>query len=48
MVKYEGDNPRIKVQIARAEQDPYTYDLAPGGYETYPSLRGRRLCRKRV
>ena len=30
MVKYEGDNPRIKVQIARAEQDPYTYDLRAG------------------
>lgn len=40
MVKYEGDNPRIKVQIARAEQDPYTYDLAPGGYETYPLSEG--------
>jgi hypothetical protein len=41
MVKYEGDNPKIKVQIAFAGQEPYTYDL-PGNtdFQAFPLSQG--------
>jgi hypothetical protein len=41
MVSYEGNNPKIKVQIAFSGQDPYTYDLVPNaGYQAFPLSQG--------
>jgi transglutaminase-like putative cysteine protease len=41
MVKYEGDNPKVKVQITPEGSDPYTYDLrAVGDFEAFPLSEG--------
>jgi transglutaminase-like putative cysteine protease len=43
MVKYEGDNSNIKVQITNtgAGDEPYTYDLNPNGeYQALPLTQG--------
>jgi len=43
MVKYEGDNPKIKVQITNTASDDgtYTYDLAPNGeFNAFPLTQG--------
>lgn len=41
MVKYEGDNPKIKMQIIMAGTEPYTYDITPNiGYVAFPFSLG--------
>jgi hypothetical protein len=43
MVKYEGDNPKIKVQITNtgSSDGTYTYDLAPdGAFQALPLTQG--------
>jgi hypothetical protein len=43
MVKYEGDNPKVKVQITKADKgdDTYTYDLHPDGkFQALPLSQG--------
>ncbi|MDR0596374.1 MAG: transglutaminase-like domain-containing protein [Clostridiales Family XIII bacterium] len=43
MVKYEGDNQKIKLQITNIDNggDTYTYDLNPDGkYQAFPLSRG--------
>ncbi|MDR2157429.1 MAG: transglutaminase-like domain-containing protein [Clostridiales Family XIII bacterium] len=41
MVKYEGDNPKVKVRITFAGGDPYTYDLKTNaGFEAFPLSLG--------
>ena len=41
MIKYEGKNPKIKVQISYGGDAPYTYDLnTQGHYEAFPLTQG--------
>lgn len=41
MIAYEGDNPRIKVQIRFNDGDPYTYNLIPNaGFQAFPLSLG--------
>ncbi|MDR0519091.1 MAG: transglutaminase-like domain-containing protein [Clostridiales Family XIII bacterium] len=43
MAKYDGDNPKIKVQITNTDKgdDTYTYDLDPNsGYQALPLTQG--------
>jgi transglutaminase-like putative cysteine protease len=41
MVQYEGDNPKVKVQITFAGGEPYTYDLkGNAGFEAFPLSLG--------
>jgi transglutaminase-like putative cysteine protease len=39
--KYEGDNQKVKLQIAYADEDPYTYDILPNtDFMGFPLTRG--------
>ncbi|MDR0874804.1 MAG: transglutaminase-like domain-containing protein [Clostridiales Family XIII bacterium] len=40
MVQYQGDNPKVKVQITKEGGDAYTYDLSGSEFEAFPLSRG--------
>lgn len=40
MVKYNGKNPKVKLQITGSDSVTYTYNLQNGGYETFPLSAG--------
>jgi transglutaminase-like putative cysteine protease len=40
MVRYQGDNPKTKVQITKEGGDAYTYDLEGSEFEAFPLSRG--------
>lgn len=40
MAEYSGDVPKIKLRITGPDSIVYTYDLHPGGYETFPLSSG--------
>ena len=41
MVKYDGDNPKIKMQITFTGSEPYTYDITPNiGFVPFPFSLG--------
>ncbi len=49
MVKFDGENKKIKVRITGPDGVDYTYDLAPnGGYNTFPLTAGKGTYRVTV
>ena len=40
MIQYQGDNPKIKIQITKTGGETYTYDLNGSEYEAFPLSRG--------
>ena len=40
MVKYAGDNQKVKVLVRFGDEDPYAYDLQPGGFNSFPLSQG--------